>query len=178
MHAGPVRQVSDGFLLQMAEISAGLIGLFLVGVFFYVERGDGRAAPADRAADRYFRASARIVLVLYAIPIALSLSLVVMSPVTTRLLFAGLSAALVAANVDSATHVRALAGPTGSRLLPATELVGSLLVAAVVTVPWLLGGLHPTREDLTWAILLAFATGLLSIYAIVLSTFDLARTDR
>jgi hypothetical protein len=32
-----MRQVSAAFLLSMAEISAGLIGLFLVGMFFYVE---------------------------------------------------------------------------------------------------------------------------------------------
>ena len=164
--------MSDGFLLQVAEISAGLVGLFLVGVFFYVEAGEGRAS-AD--VDRYFRASARIVLVVYAIPVGLSLSLVVLAPALSRLLLVLLGAALVAANVDSATHVRTVAARTGSRLLPVTELVGTLLVALTVTVPWLLGGLHPTREDLTWSILLAFATGLLSIYAVVLYAFDLRR---
>jgi hypothetical protein len=167
-----VRQVSDGFLLQVAEISAGLVGLFLVGVFFYVEARDGQA---DALVDRYFRASARIVLVIYALPIGLSLSLVVLVPAASRLLLVLLSVALVVANVDSAIHVRTVALRTGSRLLPATELVGTLLVVATVTVPWLLGGFHPTREDLTWSILLAFATGLLSIYAVVLSAFDLRR---
>jgi hypothetical protein len=34
-----VQEVSDAFLLNMAEVSATLIGLFLVGVFFYVETG-------------------------------------------------------------------------------------------------------------------------------------------
>jgi hypothetical protein len=29
-----MRQVSDAFLLNVAEVSATLIGLFLVGVFF------------------------------------------------------------------------------------------------------------------------------------------------
>ena len=108
-----------------------------------------------------------------ALPIGLSLSLVVLVPAASRLLLVLLSVALVVANVDSATHVRTVAVRTGSRLLPATELVGTLLVVATVTVPWLLGGFHPTREDLTWSILLAFATGLLSIYAVVLSAFDL-----
>jgi hypothetical protein len=32
-----MRDVSDGFLMNMAEVSASLIGLFLVGVFFYIE---------------------------------------------------------------------------------------------------------------------------------------------
>jgi hypothetical protein len=32
--SGTMRQVSDAFLLNMAEVSATLIGLFLVGVSF------------------------------------------------------------------------------------------------------------------------------------------------
>ena len=36
---GAMRQVSDAFLLNMAEVSGTLIGLFLVGVFFYVDSG-------------------------------------------------------------------------------------------------------------------------------------------
>lgn len=34
-----MRPVTNGFLLNMAEVSASLIGLFLVGVVFYVESG-------------------------------------------------------------------------------------------------------------------------------------------
>jgi hypothetical protein len=57
------------------------------------------------------------------------------------------------------------------------ELGGTLDVVALILVPWILGGLHPTREDLAWAILLAFASGFLSICALVLSTFDVARME-
>jgi hypothetical protein len=55
------------------------------------------------------------------------------------------------------------------------EVLGSVRVLVLVVLPWSLGGLHPTREDLTWAILLAFATGFISIIALVLSVFDTAR---
>lgn len=57
-----VRPVSDELLLHLVEISASLIGLFLVGVFFYVEAGLGRwtharevfrALPACRARGSY-----------------------------------------------------------------------------------------------------------------------------
>ncbi len=41
------------------------------------------------------------------------------------------------------------------------------MVVVLIVLPWALGGLHPTREDLTWAILLAFAAGFLSIAATV-----------
>jgi hypothetical protein len=50
-------------------------------------------------------------------------------------------------------------------------------VVVLVTIPWILGGLRPTREDLTWAILLAFASGFLSISAVVLSIFDTAPSE-
>jgi hypothetical protein len=53
------------------------------------------------------------------------------------------------------------------------ELVGSAAVVAIVALPWVLGGLHPSREDLTWAILLAFAAGFASISALVLFVLDL-----
>jgi hypothetical protein len=55
------------------------------------------------------------------------------------------------------------------------EVVTSGLALTLLVVPWALGGLHPTREDLTWAILLAFAAGFLSIIATVMSAFDIAR---
>lgn len=172
---GTVRDVSDGFLLQMAEISAGLIGLFLVGIFFYLEAGDRHPErPAD-AVDLYFRASTRIVLVLYAIPIGLALALVVLEPAWPRLLLVALSVVLVAANVETVRRVRPVARLTGATSLVLTEVQGSLGVLVTVTLPWLLGGFHPSREDLTWSILASFATGFLSIYATAMSAFSLPR---
>jgi len=101
-----MREVTDAFLLQVAEVSAGLaglVGLFLIGVFVYVETGDRRPG---HIIDLYFRASTRIVLVVYALPIGLSLALVIMGPIWFRALFVVLSVALVAANVSSAARVR------------------------------------------------------------------------
>ena len=168
-----MKTVSDQFLLQMAEISAGLIGLFLVGVFFFVENGHRSRDHATDVVDLYIRASTRIVLVLYAIPVGLSLALIVMEPIWCRLLFVLLSLALVAANFDTAARVRDAAKTSGSNTFLVTEVLGSVAVVAIVTLPWILGGLHPVREDLAWAILLSFVTGLLSVYAMVMSTFDI-----
>lgn len=169
-----MREVTDAFLLQMAEVSAGLVGLFLIGVFVYVETGDRRPGHTADIVDLYFRASTRIVLVLYALPIGLSLALVIMEPIWSRALFVVLSLVLVAANVSSAALVRVVARRLSSPVLLVTEVLGSAAVVAIVTVPWILGGLHPGRDDLAWAILLSFATGLLSIYAMVMSVFDTA----
>jgi hypothetical protein len=92
-------------------------------------------------------------------------------------LFALLSLVLVAANVDSAVRVRGVVNATGSTALLVNEVVASVLVAVLVVTPWALGGLHPSRGDLTWAILLSFAAGFFSIAATVMSAFDIARLE-
>jgi hypothetical protein len=169
-----MREVSDQFLLNIAEVTAALAGLFLVGIFFFVETGfHGR----ERAAlEHYFRSGTRIVLILFSFPLLLSMTLVVMDPVWSHLLFALLSVLLIAANVDSLRQVRGV-GETSPTLL-INELIGTALVVFIVVLPWILGGIDPSREDLTWSIILSFAVGLLSVSAIVLSAFDLARLDR
>ena len=169
-----MRDVSDDFLLNMAEVSATLIGLFLVGVFFFVETGFRRMERGAEIAQPYFRAGTRIVLILYAIPLGLSLTLVALGPVWNRIVFALLSCILLAANIDTLVRVRGLAGATGSRVLLVNELLGTAAVVGLVLTPWILGGLHPTREDLTWAILLAFGSGFVSVGSLVLSVFDSA----
>jgi hypothetical protein len=166
-----MREVSDAFLLNMAEVSAALIGLFLVGVFFYVETGFRRMSRYREAVEGYFRAGTRIVLVLFAIPLGLSLTLVALEPVWSRWLFAVLSVLLVWSNVDTARRILTVGRDTRSVALVVNEVLGTLGVVVLVALPWALGGLHPSREDLTWAILLAFASGFLSISALVLSTF-------
>jgi hypothetical protein len=172
-----MRQVSDAFLLNMAEVSGALVGLFLVGVFFFVETGLERLDTTREVLAPYFRAGTRIVLVLFAISLLLSLTLVVLEPVWNRLLFALLSLILIATNVDTAIRIRAVARVTRSTALLINEVVGTAAVLVIVVIPWVLGGLHPNREDLTWAILLSFATAFLSVCALVLSAFDISRFE-
>lgn len=171
-----MRRVSDAFLLNMAEVSAALIGLFLVGMFFYVETGFARSGKGREIAP-YFRSSTRIVLVLYAIPIGVSATLVSLELVWSRVLFAVLSVVLVVANIDTALRSKSATSVTGSRLLALNEIVGTLGVATLVVLPWALGGLHPSRGDLTWAILISFAAGFLSICTVVLSAFDFSSSE-
>jgi hypothetical protein len=166
-----MRQVSDTFLLNMAEISATLIGLFLVGVFFYVETGLRRWEQARQVVVPYLRASTRITLILFAIPLGLSLALVALEPLWSRMLFVPLSLLLLVANVDTAIRIRGVKRVTGSTALVVNEVIIDAMALVIVATPWVLGGLQPTREDLTWAILLAFAAGFLIIGATVMSTF-------
>lgn len=55
------------------------------------------------------------------------------------------------------------------------EIVATASTVLLSVLPWALGGVRPTREDLTWAILLSFATGFLSICTTVMSVFDMSR---
>jgi hypothetical protein len=166
-----VRPVSDSFLLNMAEVSATLLGLFLVGMFFYAESGF-RRLPGRVAVEPYFRAGTRIVLIVFALPLGLSLTLVVLSLNWNRVLFALMSVVLLAANVDTLARLRPYAKGGAPIGLILNELVGTAAVVALVVIPWALGGLHPTREDLTWSILLSFAAGFLSVSSLVQSLFD------
>jgi uncharacterized membrane protein YoaK (UPF0700 family) len=163
-----VQPVSDDFLLTMAQVSATLIGLFLVGVFFFVE-GPLRVRSSTSAISRqYLRSGTRITLIVFAIPLGVSLALVALDIVWARTLFAALSAVLIVANVDSIRRVRG----ERSMVLLANEAATTGLTLLLVILPWALGGLRPTRENLTWAILLAFAAGVLSVSTAVMSAFD------
>jgi hypothetical protein len=170
-----MRDVSDAFLLNVAEVSATLLGLFLVGVFFYLETGLGRMEPSRVLFHAYLRAGTKIVLVLYALPLFMSLTLVALTPGWNRLVFLLLSVILVAANVQTILTIRELSRVSRNLVWVLHEIVGSTAVAVLVVLPWLLGGFHPTREDFTWSILLSFGTGFLSVGALILSVFDTAR---
>lgn len=172
-----MRPVSDEFLLNMAEVSASLIGLFLVGVFFYLETGRRRLHDTRQVFEPYLRAGIRITMIVFAIPLGLSLTLVTLEPIWSRFLFLLLSLMLVAANVSTAVRIPMVWRVTRSTALLLMEVVTSIGVVMLVTLPWVLGGIRPTREDLTWAILLAFAAGFLSIAATVMSAFDFAQAS-
>jgi hypothetical protein len=167
-----MREVSDAFLLLMAEVSATLIGLFLVGMLFFAETGFRRLERVRGMLEPYFRASTRIVLLLFALPLGLSLTLVVLEPIWNRLLFAVFCVLLLAANTECIVRIRPLARLTGSTTLVVNEVLGTLGVLTLVVTPWALGGFQPSREDLTWALLLSFATGFISLGTTVLSIFD------
>jgi hypothetical protein len=171
-----MQEVSDAFLLTIAEVSATLLGLFVVGVFFYVDRGYRQLSESHDVAA-YIRAGTRIVLVLYAIPLGLSLTLIVLEPIWTRLLFVLLSLVLVAANLDTAVRIRAFVKVVGSPSFSLNEVGGTVGVLALVVIPWLLGGLHPSREDFTWAIFLSLLVGFFSTSTVLLSVFDIIRLE-
>lgn len=172
-----MRPVSDSFLFLMAEISAGLVGLFLIGVFFFIQTGFRRVAHGGDVVEVHIREGTRIVLLLFAIPIFVSLSLVALNPGWTKVLFVVLSLGLIAVNIDFVVRVRTIGWSDLVLPLSITGVLGPIGSLLLVTLPWILGGFNPTREDFTWAILVAFLIGFISIGALVLAAFDLAHLE-
>ena len=171
-----MRPISDAFLLSISEISATLVGLFVVGVFFYADSGFRQLHGRVRAVvEPYVRAGTTIVLVLFAVPLLLPLALVALEPPWATGLFAVLSVLLVVTNIGTVRRIRRVTSATRSRLYLINELISTIAVVAIVVLPWLLGGLSPSREDLTWSILLAFGTGFLSVATLLLSVFGTSR---
>ncbi len=170
--------VSDAFLLTVAEVSAGLIGLFLVGMVFYVQTGFRRLERSRSVVEPYFRASTRIVLIVYTVPLGVSLVLVALPLGWAQVTFWTLILGLVAANVSTIGGVRPVMKATGSRLLLYNEVVGTIGVAAMIIVTLANGGVAPDRHDLTPAILLGLGLGFLSTCVLVLTLFDIAEFER
>ncbi len=169
---------TDGFLLSLAEVSAGLIGLFLVGMIFYIQTGFRLLERSRSVVEPYFRASTRIVLIVYSVPLAVSLALVSLPIGWSRIVFWGLILALLAANVSTVGGVGPVMSATRSRLLLYNEIVGTAGVLAMVIVTLVLGGLVPDREELVPALLLGLGLGFLSTCVLVLTLFDIAEFER
>ena len=170
--------VSDALLLTVASVSAGLMGLFLVGMIFYIQSGFSQLERSREVVEPYFRASTRIVLILYAFPLGLALTLVALPDMWSRLLFLALTLGLVAANVSTAGGVRSVTRTTGTRTLLINEVVGTAGVALMVILPLATGGFSPDREDLVPAILLGLGVGFLSTCVLVLTLFYIAQFER
>ena len=172
-----MRPVSDEFLLNMAAVSATVIGLFAVGILFFAESGFRRLERAGRDVEPYIRAGTGIVFILFAFPLLLSMTLVALEPIWSIGLYVVLSVLLIVSNVDTVVRLRRMVRAIRSPSMVVNEYVGTVGSIAIVTVPWALGGLSPTREDLAWAILIAFVTAFLSVAATVLFVLDVARFE-
>ena len=170
--------VADDFLTTLAGISASLIGLFLVGMILYIQTGFERTERTRGVVEPYFRAATLITFISLALPLGVSLTLVVLPIDWSRLLYAALIAALIAADVKTVEAVRVCVRSTGLQLLWVMEVVGTVLVVLMAAVPLLTGGLSPGREDFVPGLLVSLGIGFLSTCVLVLTLFDIARIER
>jgi hypothetical protein len=146
-------------------------------VFFYVETGLRRLERTREIAEPYLRAGTAGILVLYGMSLSLSLMLVWLEIAWARAVFAVLSAILIVVKVDISVRTRPLARALRSKSAVAADALSSIWVLALVAIPWVLGGLSTSREDLSWAILLSLATGFLTTCSLLLSVFDISRFE-
>ena len=170
--------VSDDFLIALAGISASLIGLFLVGMILYIQTGFDRVERTRSVIEPYFRAATLITFISLALPLAVSLTLVVLPIGWSRLLYAMSIVALVVADLQTVNTVRVAVRETGLKLLWSMEVVGTILVIVMAIIPLAAGGFAPDREDLVPGLLLGLAIGFLSTCVLVLTLFDIARIER
>jgi hypothetical protein len=170
-----VSQVTDEFLLAVAQIAATLVGLLLLGGFFYLETGLSRTRTVGPAGEAVLRATVKLTLMLYTLVLVLCLGLVVLRPPWVVGLFVLVALALVRAAAEWTLRYREL-----RRVIPApresTWLVWSV-ITVLLAVPWALGGTVPGRDALVWSLLLAGALAVQSTAGLLLTTFDLARLE-
>ena len=170
--------VGDDFLLALSEISAALTGLFLVGMIFYIQIGYEKTQRSRAVVEPYFRAATSITLIAYAIPVVVSLTLVVLPIGWSTGLYFGLVACLILVNISTVSTVREVQRELGLRLLTMIEIVGTVVIGLMIVLPLVTGDWTPEREDLVPGLLLSLGIAFLGTWALVLTLFDIARLER
>lgn len=172
-----MRAISDDALLTIAEIAATLMGLLLVAVFFYVESGFFRRLKTlGPLANRYLRATAKVVLLLYALVLALSLALVILTPLWATLVLAVMSVAVLVSLGEWTHRSREIRNIVRIR---STSVWGAwVAVLLVLFLPWIVGGWVPSREVLTLTLLLVGAFAFLNSVGLLLVAFDLSELEK
>ena len=160
----------DDLLLALVGASATLLGLFLVGVFFFV---DSPVRRSNSKFESYLRTGTSIVLLLYAISLFAPLVLVMAGPVAAAVVFAGLSVALIVQNFRTVYHLLHIPRGQRFRTLVGHEIICTGLAVVLVALPGVLGGFPPSREALAVSFVLALLTAFVSTCAFVLTAFDL-----
>lgn len=165
--------VADPLLLELAGITASLLGFFVVGVFFYVQRG--LFPRAAHAAQQYMRAATRTVIVLYGMALGAALGLVVFDSPWAGLLYLGMSIVLLWSVFRTSLAISRLHHALEIRVIPQIPIW--LAAFASLVAPWIMGGTNPSREQLTLAILLVGVFAFASSASLVLSAFDISRLE-
>lgn len=165
--------VSDSFLLEVAGISASLLGFYVVGVFFYVDRSI--FPQAAELAHGYLKAAAGSVLYLYGMAVLVSLGLVVFSDAFVTVIYFLLSGGLVWSVARTNAATRRLHRAVGVRVL--SQTFAWFATTLIAGIPWMLGGVTPTRPDFAWGLMLVGVFAFISTASFVLSAFDLSALE-
>lgn len=165
--------VSDALLLEVAGIGASLLGFFVVGVFFYVQRG--MFPQAAEHAQRYLQAATASVIALYGMLLVLTLALVALPTAWVGFLHLGLSAMLLWSVAQTSVAIRRLHDALRIRVM--SQLGMWSATASIIGVPWVLGGPDPSRSHLALACALIGVLAFISSASLVLSAFDISALE-
>jgi hypothetical protein len=152
-----VTDLTDGYLLTAAQIAATLIGLLVVGLYYFLETGLGRfSKPVRDILLPHIRAMSKLILLLFAFALAVSLGMVGLSPGWMRFLFIVVAIYFVPA---AARYTRTSLGIrrtlSGNRELLFYSIMTWIWLALIVSLPWILGGWTPDRSQYGWSLFLA-----------------------
>lgn len=167
-----MNQVSEGFLLGLAGMSATLLGTFIVGVFFYIDSDLHRRLAGTEAVDIYLRSATRWVFAAYSIPLLVPLALVALEPLWGAMTFAVLGGILSLLTIDTGRRLVTTGRSGMSRALVINEWMTSAAVLAAVILPWALDGWIPRAGEFAPSLILLLASGFESTAALVLAQFD------
>ena len=173
LQSGAMNNVSDAFLLEVAGIAASLLGFFVVGVFFFVQRG--MFPGAAEHAQRYLQAATGSIIVVYGMTMVLSLALVVLPASWVSLMYVGFSLVLLWSVARTNSAIRRLHRALDIRLMSPLAMWSAAL--AIVGIPWVLGGVTPSRVHLAVAIGVIGLFAFTSSASLVLSAFDISRLE-
>lgn len=171
-----MRPVADELLLTIAQIAATLMGLLLVAVFFYVESGIRRLKTLAPEANRYMRATTKVVMLLYALVLALSLALVLLETRWASVVLIVMSAMVVLTLVEWTVRSRTVRRMVRIR---GTSVWGGWTLALLpLLVPWIVDGWAPSRQTLTLTLVLVGAFAFANSVGLLLVAFDLADLEK
>jgi hypothetical protein len=172
-----VKALSDQLLLEAAEIAATLIGLLLVGVFFYLQSGFGRISVLEPGAEPFLRSTTKLIVCLYSLVLGLAIGLVALDDMWVSVLFVALSLAVLVAMVEWTVRGRRVSHRFRRAVRVNLALAWPMLIV-VLGVPWVLGGWPLERESLAWAVFLGGAVAFWNTADLVLLAFDIAAIER
>lgn len=171
-----VVSVSEGLLLTIAQIAATLIGLLVVGVFFYIETGYRRLTTFDREAAAFLRATTKLILLLYSMVLGISVALVAFEPHVVTALFAALSVAVFAVLIEMTRRSREL--PSAVRRRHAAAWMVWPPTVFALALPWVIGGWPVSAHALVTTLFLVGALSFFITGGLLLFAFDLASVER
>jgi hypothetical protein len=169
--------LSDDYLLVAAQISATLIGLLFVGIYYFLETGLGRLEYTREQVEPFIRSMSKLILLLFSLALGIAVGLVALSPIWMRFLFIALGIYLLIAAIRFAVQGWGLRKTFGRRFPWGYLVSAGVWIVLILSLPWILGGWTPERTHYGWALLLSGLFAFMQTGALLLESFDIHQQE-